>query len=542
MIMKKRFIKTFLTICTATMLMMPFAACDTTPSATVKSVDTGSTWEVTETTNLSELTIADSATIKAPDGYLVTMTVNHIETGIEPGSYEGEIVLTPTEDIIRKDSMHGEICNLRTAIYVNNGAVVPEKSVSAAVAGGTVTDDSATDVSITSIGENFNGIIATGDSTYSINNPKFNLTGHGGNDFAGYGAAITTAGNADVTVNNASIITNGSIRTAVWVGGESTIHVNDSYIETGSPPLPEGHLDPFTEGGTVMREVPFMLGMTGTCRATNLLDSGTAYYTNSHIKAQGWGALSIDAVTNTKMFATKCLIETVESGYGAFTLGENISTFSECTFNVTDIGMISQDGDSVFTDSTVVNSGRFGVMYHGSGDVTIDKGSVFNTKSTAIQMKSPDHNIVVDNAQLNPENGIIIQTMANDDPNMAGRGRREGGMPEGEMPEGGIPGGAPGGGFPADGGIPDGGRSGGSNDTKATFSNVILNGDIIHGDTYSGAMDVNFENATITGAITTATIKHALGPNGEEITMQTPELYYLIGEVSNIFGATDDPI
>jgi hypothetical protein len=507
--------------------MMFFAACGINKNAV--SLEAGEEFVVTENRNLSRLTIADGAAIKAPDGYLITMTVNGVETGIQEGVYEGEIVLTLTENITMTDSMHGGEYNLRSAIYVDNGAVVTGKSVLSAVVGGEVRDDSATDVSITSIGENFNSIIVTGDSTYTINNPKIHLTGNGGNDFAAYGAAITSTGNADVTVNNASITTNGCIRTAIWVGGEGTIHVNDSYIETGSPPLPDGHLDPFTEEGKVMREVPFMLGMTGTCRATNLLDSGTAYYNNTHIKAKGWGALSIDAAKNVRLYATDCTIETIESGYGAYAIGGSVDTFSGCTFNVADMAVCGTGGDSVFTDGTVVNSGRFGVMYHGSGDITIDKGSVFNTKSTVMQLKSPGHHIVVDNARLNSENGIIIQTMANDDPFMIGMA--EGEMPEGFPPDGGMPGGPPG----------DGG-SGVSNDVNATFSNLTLNGDIIHGDTYSGAMNVHFENATITGAITTAAVEHALGPNGEEITMETPELYYLIGEVSNIYGETDDPL
>ena len=102
------------------------------------------------------------------------MTVDGVETGIQAGTYEGEIVLTPTENITMIDSMHGGEFNLRSAIYVDNGAIVPEKSVLSAVVGGEVTDDSATDVTIKSIGENFNSIIVTGDSTYTINNPKIN--------------------------------------------------------------------------------------------------------------------------------------------------------------------------------------------------------------------------------------------------------------------------------------------------------------------------------------------------------------------------------
>lgn len=541
MTIPKRFVVMFMALYAAAMLL-PVAGCDKASSDSVKSVDAGATWEIAETTRLTGLTIADGAVVKASDGHLLTMTVNRVETGIQPGSYEGDIVLTPTVPIPMTDSMHGGDYYLRTAVYVEDGAVVPDQSVLSAVAGGEVTDSAATDIRITSVGENFNGFVAKGNTTYSLHNPKIDFTGNGGNDFAGFGAAIATHGNADVTVNNASIVTDGCIRTAVWVGGESTIRVNDSYIETGSPPLPEGHLDPFTQGGTVMREVPFMLGLTGTCRATNLLDKGTAYYTNTHIKAKGWGCLSIDAAEDVKLVATNCTIETVDSGYGAYSIGGSVDTFIGCTINVADMAVCGTGGDSIFTDGTVVNSRRFGVMYHGSGDITIDKGTVFNTKSTAIQLKSPGHTVVVDDAEINAENGILLQVMANDDPNTFGGATAEGSItPEGE----------PAGGAAAEDRMPgeeapEGGRGGmrgpGRSGTNVTFSNVTLDGDIFNGNTAAEPLSVTFKNATITGAITTATAEHALGPNGEQITMQTPELYYLIGEVTNIPAAKpEDP-
>jgi hypothetical protein len=330
-----------------------------------------------------------------------------------------------------------------------------------------------------------------------------------------------------------------------------------------------------------MMEVPWMLGTKGNLRATNLAGNGTAYYNNTHIKAQGWGCLSSDNVsTSPKIYATKCTIETTESGYGAFSLGTNVSTFSNCTFNVKDYGIISQDGDGVFTDGTVVNSDRFGAMYWGSGAyLTIDKGSVFNTKSTAIQCKGGSTDIVVDNAILNPGNGIILQMMANDDPNQSGRGgggpgggapggapgaggqggapgggmpggpgggAPGGGMPSGatggSAPGGGGPGGAPGGGAPAGGGMPGGpvGGAAAGKDVNATFSNLTLTGDIINANTASAELAVTFKNATVTGAVTTATYEHVLGPNGEAIDMNHPELYTLIGEVKNTYRATDN--
>ena len=535
--MKKRLIQTLAVIGITAMLMMPLAAC-----SVKKDIASGSTWEVAEITSLDSLTIADGAVIKAPEGKSLTMTVDGVETGINPGAYKGKIVLTPTENIT-KDNY-----NFRTAVYIENGKYVAGKSVTAAVAAGTVTDTSATDVRITSVGEKFNGIMVTGDtkSSYSINNPVISLTGNGANDFVGYGAAIMTDGKAEVTIENARINNTGAVRTAVWVGGDSITKVNNSYIEVHDGTLPAGY--EFSVAPGKMMEVPWMLGTKGNLRATNLAGNGTAYYKNTHIKAQGWGCLSSDNVgTSPKLYATKCTIETTESGYGAFSLGTNVATFSNCTFNVKDYGIISQDGDGVFTDGTVVNSERFGAMYWGSGAyLTIDKGSVFNTKSTAIQIKGGSADIVVDNAKLNPGNGIILQVMANDDPLHVKHGsvvvawrRSGGGMPvEAAAPGGGAPPlaecravlaalqvAAPGVGLPllvagGPGGAPGrrrrlagnvggpGGAGGGaaaSKDVNATFSNMTLTGDIINANTASAALTVTFKNAAITGAITTAT-------------------------------------
>jgi hypothetical protein len=168
-------------------------------------------------------------------------------------------------------------------------------------------------------------------------------------------------------------------------------------------------------------------------------------------------------------------------------------------------------------------------MYHGTGDLTVDKGTVFNTKSTMFQIKGCGSNIAVDSAKLNAGNGIIIQTMPNDDPfvRAGGSGSSFTAAENASAVEG----------LPSESiAVPVVKNT----DVNATFSNMTLEGDIVNGNTASGAVNVSFRKASITGAITTAVVKHALGPNGEEITMKTPELYKLIGEVTNTYCATND--
>jgi hypothetical protein len=522
--------------------MLPLAGCGTS-----KNIPSGTSWEVNETTNIDNLTITAGATIKAPEGKSVTMTVDGVETPIAEGSYKGKISLAVTDKILV--DKNNKTYQFRTAIYVSDGKYVPEKSVAASIVGGTVTDTSANDVKITSVGDNFNGIIVTGDnkSSYSIINPVVNMTGNGRNDFAGFGAAIKTDGKAEVAIENAKINNTGAVRPAIWVGGDSITKINNADIETHSGTLPSDYSFSWEKGsmqaGDNFMEVPWMLGCVGNTRATIVMGNGQAYYNNSHIKSYGWGALSTDQVSSDSiLYATNCIIETVESGYGAFSDG-NANTYSACTFNVVDYALIMQRGSAHFTDGTVVNSKRLGAMsYSGSTTLTIDKGTVFNTKKAAIQIKGGSPTIVVDNAELNSESGVIFQAMLHDDPFMVanngmpgGGGARAGGVPPGGDRAGGA---RAGGAAPGGMGMPGGAAGGGP---KVTFKNVTLSGDIITSMTTEGDVDVTLEKATITGAITTSVAEHAKGPNGEAMAISDKtNLYKIIGEVKDTYSATGD--
>jgi uncharacterized lipoprotein YehR (DUF1307 family) len=81
-------------ILVAILFMISIAGC-----GVKKDLATGSVWEITQTTNLDKLTIAEGSGIKAPEGYSVSLTVDGVETPIEPGSYKGNIVLTLTKEI-----------------------------------------------------------------------------------------------------------------------------------------------------------------------------------------------------------------------------------------------------------------------------------------------------------------------------------------------------------------------------------------------------------------------------------------------------------
>jgi hypothetical protein len=500
-IMKKRSITTSVALWAVTMLMMLSFGCGGSSDSNGNgSNNSSNSTIISETTTKSSLTITDGEMLAAPTGYSLTMTVDGVETPMNAGTYTGNIVLTVTKEI---SVTYGTLdpVDWRTAVYVEDGAYVADKSVAAAWGGGTVNDSTATDLDLTSVGENFNGIVVTGDSTYTIENPDISFTGNGGNDFSGYGAAIVSKGNSNVTVNNAHIVNTGVVRTSIFAGGASTMTVNDSYIEVHNGTLPSDYVTNTTLGK--MKEVPWMLGLVGNCRATNLVGTAKAYYNRDTIIAEGWGCLSTDDNSGVTLVATDCTIKTLTSGYGAYSIGNGTSdTFSGCTIDVADMAMIMANGTAsgIFTKSadniTQVTSGRFGVVVHASniGTLTINEGTKFNTDEAVILVKTASPTIVVDNATLTSGTGIVLQTMNNDDPNMSGS--------------------AP------------------STVLNATFSNMqgekAMNGDLVNA--MNGTVNITFKNAAITGAITTATAA-AVGT----INQAT---YYNIGEVTNTYETT----
>jgi hypothetical protein len=501
------------------------------------NIAAGTMHSIEQHTELSQLIVGDGARLTAPANKSLTLTVNGVSTAIKPGTYSGKLVLTPTDDVVEtfNDMGANDTYRYRTALYVDNGAVVPGKSVTAAVVGGTVDNSAAQRISITSNEDEFNGIWVTGDSRYTIDNARINLTGNGGNDFAGFGAAIKTGGKSHVTINNAVINTRGVVRTAVFVGGDSVVEVNNSRIDVRNGTLPANYRGgPITGSGGVMMEPPWVLGIVGNARATNVVANGEVHYNNSVIRSQGWGALSTDATRNVKLFCKNSTVEVLESGYGSYADGVSFDTFSGCRIKVPDYGLIMTGGSALFSDRTVVNSGRIGVMFHsgGSGTLTIDKGSVFNTREAVFQPKSSFPKIVVDGAKLNSASGVILEAVINDDPIAAQMATRmaAAGVGTGGSLFGGPPGGGPGGPGGMGGGAP---APTGPRMVVASFSNVTLKGDIINSMTTLAGMKLAFANSRITGGISTATAVHS---DGEP----TAQYYRRVGRMKHHFQRTDD--
>ena len=277
---------------------------------------------------LDSLTIADGAVLTAPAGKCLTLTVNGVTRELEPGTYTGNVALTVSDAVQVDYENHGRVDHfeMANAVVISNGKYLPEKSVSAAVCAGTVSDTSVDGLTIDSRSDNFGGVYVDGDSVVTINDATMNLVGNGGNDFVGHGAGITAAGKSKVTVNRAKIHTVGSIRVTVVGREEATLEVNDSelFVKDGTKP----------NNVSGMTKVPWMLGLTGRVRATNLVDSATATYNRCHIKCENWGCMSTDATKVARLYLNDCTLESENCGYGAYSIGDCLDQFTRCTLNM----------------------------------------------------------------------------------------------------------------------------------------------------------------------------------------------------------------
>lgn len=529
-----------------------------------KTVAAGETWVVSDTTRMNVLTVADGATVAAPAGHVLTLTVNGVETGqalittagfdtaIQPGTYMGSVVLTVAAENLVPYAAPGPpgpplMFPFRQAVYVDAAGVDWAKSVPAAISAGAVTHTFAKDVQLYSTGENFTGFYVAGGS-YTITDAMIDFAGNGRSDFIGTGAAIVGTGGCSLVVDGATITNWGSARAGVVADGGSNVLVKNSYIHTSNGVLPEDYVP--TIDTSQMRSVPWMLGLSGNVRATNLLGTNTkATYVNSYIGSEGWGVLSTDGCTTPTLTAINSTIEiTGEAGYGSYGIGDATEYFLGCEMNVATYATISRGSFLYYGDSnkdkvadlntslglgltedelaalrvkqTIVNSGRNGIMWHGGGTLDISGGTVFNTAETVLVDKGQVITVTVDGsegAQLNAGNGIIFQLMDDDDPGPV--------MPA--MTNTGVYN------DPTDTASPDASHDiytvTPSADAVATFANIALAGDfynstrggIVQGpfgppSSVSRNLCLTFENATVTGTITSSTATHAVASIGAD--------------------------
>ncbi|MCF0142107.1 MAG: hypothetical protein HUJ75_01890, partial [Parasporobacterium sp.] len=258
--------------------------------------------------------------------------------------------------------------NFRQALYVTDGAIQANASVTDAIQGGTYTDTSAEGVTVRSDGPFFNGIYIH-NSDYSIKDLTMSMTGDGGNDFGGWGAGVMSDGTSKLTIDGAVINTAGVIRTAVWAGDDSELTVKNSVISAYESPDTQEEYDALVP--PMMKRVPFALGLEGVVRATNVLGAATAAYEDSIVVSSGWGVLSTDSGRghdqNNNKYALN--IKNVLAGIGT-------------------VEMAAEGKE--YTATKEVNGVKYGFTANGSGYVAYADSGVWDQFDN-VEFYSPDY-------------------------------------------------------------------------------------------------------------------------------------------------------
>lgn len=392
---------------------------------------------IPESKKLKSLLIEEGGTLKAPVGKYLLLTVNGVNVAPAPGYYEGDVRLTVCDNFTRESLRFGEktVSNFHAGAIISNGQIVEKSSALAMIQGGEVTGTAARDFKIESHEWDVNGFYITDDTEYVIENGEITMEGDGTDDFVGMGAAIATAGNARVTINNTKIRNKGIGRGTLFVGGESEATMNDcEFFAYADEPTPEE-----MEAGRKaerMMEPPWSIGLRGNVRTLNLAGSGVLTVNRSHVTCNRWGVLSIDGAHLNRMYVNDSLIEiTGDNGYGFFCIADDLmfdyasfdgpgclNVLSNSTFNVAYTAALMSLGNGCveFKNNNVVNSRRFGVFCHrhNGGSLKVNSGAAFNTDASCFVVKGSTLNIELDDAKLNPKNGTILQLMDNDDVGM----------------------------------------------------------------------------------------------------------------------------
>ncbi len=434
-------------------------------------------WTITGTSYLSSLTLDKNSSIVSGDGIAAALTVNGKTVTLTPGTtYTGKIILKVSSSFVVDNATGTTYAaettytgipgsyngrgndNYSVGYYINKGTVLGKSSLL------TSADKvlSMLELNLDAYGS-FNPVIATGSGTDVTISGTINIhddsSGQNASDFSGLGTAILAADHAKVVADGLNISTTGFGRTAFIADNYGQILVKNSSISVlGNNPLTNAY-DGYVNSAdqAIMISPPWVLGIQGGARGTNLLgDKSTISLVNSIVRSGGWGVLSTDAGQGDFLNVVDSALRILPlgeggmtsgpfsyganygSGYGTYVIGNATENFYGATITGTTYASIFRGGTATYKSSsgtvgvydaegnliqnvtgsakpTTINS-VFGFMSHGGPDtVNILDGTQVNTKEATFLYKDGDVTINADNAKLNPQSGILLQMMDNDD-------------------------------------------------------------------------------------------------------------------------------
>ena len=360
------------------------------------------------------------------EGQTAYLSVNGVNVPLEEGEYNGSVAVDVVDPIFESsDYQTGDkdvdlSTELASVIYITDEGLQEGQSILSAATGGEITDTTVSGVTIGSDVAAVSGIRAGGSAEIEVEDVVINLSGEGGNDFMGQGAALCATDGSHLIARNVTANVSGYVRGCTFAGGQATLEVYDSVFNCDA--------GDYNEEASVemagMSQPPKGLGVYGNARANNMVHYATEYFENCVFNNRNWGALGVDAVNDGSLTCVDCEINVTESGYGAYSIGPCVDTFSNCRFNIHNgvVAFAAVEGTVILNDGTVANSDRYGLVTHQSMGSTstlkvLGEGTELNTAYCGIMVKARSADIEIgDGAVVTAsETGILVQAQDNDD-------------------------------------------------------------------------------------------------------------------------------
>ena len=421
-------------------------------------------------------------------------------------------------------------------------------------------------------------------------------------DFCGFGAVIGAYEGAKMVLDNVDIYTKGVARPAIFVDSYANLLMKNSRFKVMGGKLYPGYRNCCDQ--RLMVAPPWVLGLTGSARGMNAMgDCGTVTIVNSELYANQWGVISTDSGSDIVLTVIDSKLETLGegqqgdpyakrfgSGYGSYIIDDVTEFFHGAEINVGTYAAVVCGGDAVYASSkgefdvhqhyfipnpekeefvnhfgkvypgydvgtfekpvfsgiqgqgrkTVIRSDGFGFMSHDWGSVTLKEKTEVHSAFSTFLLKAGTIKIDVDDAVLNPGDGVVLQIIDNDD-KAVGTFFDPPWKPDGKVRPLSVygpffnlrytePAGYPGIDYEAPGQACE-------DTVTASFKNTEISGDFYNASGYilSGgrALNLHFgENARMAGRICSASSIH-VDENGEQLTSFGSDQYYHLGHVKN---------
>ena len=374
------------------------------------------------------------------------------------------------------ESSFGDDYAYDSTLYITAEGIDEEKSAEERIASGEYDAAGVTDVTLMDVESGHNGILIY-NTPYKITNSLIEMIteadGTDTCDFSGKGSAVAVFGNeGKVDIEDSVLHTAGVATMPLFADSGATVTVLRSELISEGGALHAGYMNTPDQG--VMVAPPWILGIMGTSRTSNMMGTGTTTNViDSAASAGAWAVLSTDAgedmtlnVYNTSMTLTgkneseralqaeggeisetrdNPYTENFGTGYGTYVIGNAAETFAGSIFNVGTYATIFTGGSATYTNLeagktyalknsagettaeytaaedkvTEIHSDTFGFMAHqGTNNITIENGTTVDSGYTTFLVKTGSSNetlnATVDGSFIT-NGGVLIQVMDNDD-------------------------------------------------------------------------------------------------------------------------------